>query len=243
MGLARLGNKYFNDTEPWHTRKSNPQACANSIHVSLQICAALAIVLEPVMPFTAEKIRRMLRLEGVRSSTPGGQEERIGWDDAASPLLEAGHRLGEAEILFSKLEDDVIDQQFNRLGTPAQPEKGVEEGELRAHEPVKPEIVYDDFAKLDFRVGEIVAAEPVPKADRLLRLDIDLGFATRQVVAGIAEHFAPDDVVGRKVVVLVNLQPRKLRGLESQAMILMAEEQDGKLVFVETDAVQGSRVF
>ncbi|MDX1739945.1 MAG: methionine--tRNA ligase subunit beta, partial [Rhodothermales bacterium] len=112
-----------------------------------------------------------------------------------------------------------------------------------AHDPVKSEIVYEDFDRLDFRVGQITAAEPVPKADRLLRLDIDVGFDTRQVVAGIAEHFGPEEVVGRKVVVLVNLKPRMLRGLESQAMILMAKESDDSLVFIETDAAPGSRVF
>ncbi|NNE48231.1 MAG: methionine--tRNA ligase [Rhodothermales bacterium] len=245
MGLARLGNKYFNDTEPWHTRKSDLEACANSIHVSLQICATIAVLLDPVLPFAADKIRRMLNLDGIRSSVPGGASGSIGWDDAATPILVAGHRLGEAEILFSKLEDDVIEEQLGKLGGPA--EEGGEEPTVvepaAKVQPVKPEIVYDDFAKLDFRVGRIIAAEAVPKADRLLRLDVDLGFETRQVIAGIAEHHKAEDIVGRSVVALVNLQPRKLRGLESQGMILMAEEPDGSLVFVQTDAETGSRVF
>ncbi len=238
MALARLGNKYFNDTEPWHTRKSDPQACANTIHVSLQLCAALGILMDPVLPFAARRLRTMLRLSDVRSSEPGRSGGPIGWEEAGSAVLRAGHEVGEAEILFAKMEDDVIDRQITKLDS-SDSEPTASTG---SHPDVKPQIIYDDFAKLDLRVGTITEAERVPKADRLLRLQVDLGFENRQVVAGIAEQFEPDDIIGKKVTVVVNLAPRKVRGLESQGMILMAEDAEGRMSFVSADAASGSTI-
>jgi methionyl-tRNA synthetase len=234
MALARLGNKYFNDTEPWHTRKSDPQACANTIHVSLQICAALAVLMEPVLPFSAAKLRDMLKLDGVRASTPG-TTGGIGWDDAVGPLLSAGHVLGEPGILFAKLEDEVIEAQKARLGAnPAAADNS------KPWTPMKDAIQYDDFAKLDLRMGTIIAAEPLEKSNKLMRTEVDLGFEKRQILAGIKEHFKPEDIIGRRVAVVANLAPRKMMGLESQGMILMAEDREGVLFLMSSDGENGS---
>ncbi len=227
MNLARLGNKYFNDAAPWHTRKADPQACANTIHVALQLCASLSVLMEPVLPFSAATLRRMLRLDGIRSSLPGTSPEGArGWADAGQPLLEAGHRLGEAEILFNKVDDAAIEAQMARLQADATPAQEPEEAPF---EPLKDTIVYDDFARLDLRMGTVKVAERLPKSKKLLRLEVDLGFETRQILAGAAAHFAPEDLIGRKVVVVANLAPRKMMGLESQGMLLMAEDRDGNL--------------
>ncbi len=237
MALARLGNKYFNDTEPWHTRKSNPQACANTIHVSLQICAALSVLMEPALPFSAAKLRGMLKLDGVRSSIPGGEAGSIGWDDAAKPLLPDCHTLGEAGILFTKIEDDVIEAQKAKLGAASD---GEAEEEAAPFEPVKDTIQYDDFAKLDFRMGTIVEAEEMPKSKKLVKTVVDLGFEKRQILAGIKEHFAPEDLIGKRVAVVANLAPRKMMGTESQGMILMAEDREGALFLMGSEGENGS---
>nr|WP_243664524.1 methionine--tRNA ligase subunit beta [Rhodothermus marinus] len=237
MNLARLGNKYFNDTEPWHTRKTDPQACANTIHVSLQICAALGILMEPVLPFAAARLREMLRLEGVRPSTPDGEGE-LGWDDAARPLLPEGHEIGRPEILFTKIEDEVIGRQIARLEARAQQAAAKTDGPPYA--PLKPEIVYDDFDRLDLRVGRVEKAERVSKSKKLLRLEVDLGFEKRQILAGVAEQMAPEDLEGRRVVVVANLKPRKMMGLESQGMLLMAEDREGRLVPVTAESEPGA---
>lgn len=248
MNLARLGNKYFNDTEPWHTRKSNMEACGNTIHVSLQICAALSVLMEPVLPFSAASLRDMLRLEGVRSSMPDGARGAIGWDEAGSPLLMEGHVIGEASILFTKIPDEDIEAQVLRLGSGApQESKPIMETEETAtpentFEPLKGEITYDDFAKLDFRMGTVLVAERIPKSDKLLRLEVDLGFEQRQILAGVAEHFTPEEMVGQKVVVVANLAPRKMRGLESNGMLLMAEDREGRLYPIASDGEPGSVV-
>jgi len=239
MNLARLGNKYFNDTEPWHTRKTDPQACANTIHVSLQICASLSILMEPVLPFAAARLREMLRLEGVRPSTPDG-EGALGWDDAARPLLPEGHEIGRPEILFTKIEDEVIERQIARLEARAQQAAAKTDGPPYA--PLKPEIVYDDFDRLDLRVGRVEKAERVPKSKKLLRLEVDLGFEKRQILAGVAEQMAPEDLEGRRVVVVANLKPRKMMGLESQGMLLMAEDREGRLVPVTAESEPGAVV-
>ncbi len=236
MALARLGNKYFNDTEPWHTRKSDPQACANTIHVSLQICAALAVLMEPVLPFSAAKLRTMLNLSGVRSSLPDGDQGSIAWQDAGTSLLVDGLELGEPGILFTKIDDDVIEAQKAKLGAP----EGEPAEESAPFEPLKELIQYDDFAKLDLRMGTIIAAEELPKSKKLVRTEVDLGFETRQILAGIKEHFAPEDLIGKRVAVVANLAPRKMMGLESQGMILMAEDREGALFLMQSDGENGS---
>ena len=242
MNLARTGNKYFADTEPWHLWKTDKQACANTIHVALQICASLSVLIEPVLPFTAAKLRKMLKLNGVRSSMPGSDREvGIGWDDAAHPLLEAGHTLDKAEILFTKIDDAVIDTQIDKLNETAKQVEAEASGEKPFAE-LKSEIVYDDFAKLDLRMGTIKVAEKVPKADKLLRLEIDLGFEERQILSGVAEQMKPEELVGKRVVVVANLKPRKLRGFESQGMVLMAEDREGVLSLINSEGEDGSPV-
>ena len=245
INLARTGNRYFNDTEPWHTSDSNPQACANTVHVSLQLCAALSVLMEPVLPDSARRLRRMLNLEGVRMSTPG--EDRggtLGWEAAASPLLEVGHALGEADILFDKVEDEQVAAQRARLA--AASEEPDAEQEPAADEPpyedVKGEIQFSDFTKLDLRTGTVTEAERVSDSDKLLRVEVDLGFESRQVLAGVADQMSADELVGRRVVVVVNLAPRTMFGLESQGMMLMAEDREGRLAPVEADAEDGAVV-
>lgn len=246
MNLARLGNKYFNDTEPWHTRKTDLKACGNTIHVSLQICAALSVLMDPVLPNTAESLREMLDLQGVRPSVPGGADEgQIGWNEAGSPLLAAGKPLNEPRILFDKIEDEVITREIERLKNRAA-ESGaaaaVEEEEAVPYVEMKPEIVYDDFARIDLRMGTVLAAERIPKSDKLLRLDVDLGFEQRQILAGVAEQMAPEDLLGKRVVVVANLAPRKMRGFESKGMLLMAEDRDGRLTPVGAPGENGAVV-
>ncbi|MEM1125316.1 MAG: methionine--tRNA ligase [Bacteroidota bacterium] len=237
MGLARLGNKYFNDTEPWHTRKTDPQACGNTVHVCLQLCAALGLLLEPVLPVTAERLRAMLRLTDVRSSLPGASGGR-GWSDAGMSLLEAGHTLGTPSILFEKIDDEVIAEQMAKLGGAEE----VEEVPEAPYEALRPEIVFDDFLKPDLRVGRVLVAEPVKKSKKLLRLEIDLGVERRQILSGVAQHMAPEDLVGTSVVVVANLAPRKMMGLESQGMVLFAEDRDGALRPVTTTGEPGAVV-
>lgn len=234
MALARLGNKYFNDTEPWKTRKADPQACANTIHVSLQLCASLAVLLDPVLPHTAASMRQMLNLGGVRDGMPGSKGE-IGWGDAGSALLEVGHRVEEPQILFAKIEDDIVDAQIAKLGSKTAPE-----ADQAPYEEAGEVIEFDDFLKLDLRAGVITAAEPVPKSKKLLRLQIDLGFESRQILSGIAQHFSPEELVGQTVSVVANLAPRKMMGLESQGMVLMSEDRDGRLHLIQSTGEPGA---
>ncbi len=242
MGLARVGNKYFNDTEPWHTRSSDMRKCGNTIHVCLQICAALSVYMEPVLPFSAEKLRRMLKLDGMRSSIPldeGLPSGSIGWDEAAEPLLKAGQMVGTPEILFRKIEDEVIQAQVEKLQSTVADGSEVETVPFT---PIGDEISFDDFMKLDLRVATIVAASRMPKSKRLLRIELDLGFEKREVVAGAAEHYDGDDLIGKKVVVLANLAPRTMMGVESKGMILMAEDRDGRLRLVSSNGEDGAVV-
>ena len=219
-----------------HTRKSDPPAGANTIHVSLQICAALSVLMEPVLPFSAAKLRSMLNLSGVRSSMPDGDEGSISWQDAGTSLLGDGHELAEPGILFTKIDDDVIEAQKAKLGAP----EGEQAEESTPFEPLKELIQYDDFAKLDLRMGTIVAAEELPKSKKLVRTEVDLGFETRQILAGIKEHFTPEELIGKRVAVVANLAPRKMMGLESQGMILMAEDREGALFLMQSDGENGS---
>jgi methionyl-tRNA synthetase len=244
IDLAREGNKYFNDTEPWHTHDTDPQACANTIHVSLQVCAALSILIEPVIPDAAQRLQDMLQLSNVRSSTPGDDpDDALGWNDAAGPLLEAGHTLGEPEILFEKIDDDIIEAQIEKLRDRAAEQDADSTTDTDMdYDDLKENISFDDFMELDLRVGTITAADPVPDADKLLRLDVDLGFEERQILAGIAEQMEPDAVVGTQVVVVANMAPKEMFGLQSEGMVLMAEEPDGTFVPVTAEAENGSVV-
>jgi methionyl-tRNA synthetase len=235
MNLARLGNKYLADAEPWKLIKTDEERVKTIMYVALQIATGLAILSEPFLPFTSNKLKKILRIaqndRGEVISNEG--EKSIGWEDVGSreALLPAGHQINPSELLFRKIEDVEIQKQLDKL----EATKKVNAQMDKAVTPEKDTITFDDFTKLDMRVGTIVEAEKMPKANKLLVLKVDTGLDTRTIVSGIAESFKPEDIVGKKVTVLVNLAPRKLRGVESQGMILMTENQEGKLVFVNPD--------
>ncbi|GAB3954596.1 methionine--tRNA ligase [Spirosoma harenae] len=223
MDLARLGNKYLAETEPWKAIKTDPQRAHTILNIALQITANLSIVCEPFLPFTAEKIRAQL-----------GISEQFTWVNAGrADLLIEGHALGQApagpaDLLFAKIEDEEIAKQIQKLLNA----KRMNELETKAVPDIRPEITYDDFAKMDIRIGTITEAERVPKSDKLLKLKVDDGLGGRQILSGIAKHFSPEEVIGKQVTFLANLAPRKMMGLESQGMILMAEDRDGKLSLI-----------
>jgi len=220
MDLARLGNKYLADTQPWHLIKTDTKKVATILNIASQIAASLSIVSAPVLPFTAAKIQKIFGLV------------QPGWQDAGkADLVPAGTTLGEAELLFEKIEDSVINAQIEKLHKAR--EKNLLEN--KAVPSVKPEVVYDDFAKLDIRVATILEAEPVKGSKKLLKLKVDIGLETRTVLSGIAAHFQPSEVINKKVLYLANLAPRKMMGMESQGMILMAEDRDGSLSFLSPE--------
>ena len=222
MNVARLGNKYLADEEPWKTIKTDEARVQTQMYVALQIAAALSSLCEPFLPFTAKKLSRILKIE-----TP------LSWNTISetSDLLAAGHQIGEAELLFAKIEDEEIQKQIDKL----EATKTANKAENKVAEPQKEVIQFEDFAKMDIRVGTILEAEKMPKANKLLILKVDTGIDVRTIVSGIAESFKPEDIIGKKVTVLVNLAPRNLRGVESQGMILMTTNGEGKLVFVNPD--------
>ncbi|MCD4664134.1 MAG: methionine--tRNA ligase subunit beta, partial [Bacteroidales bacterium] len=217
MNLARLGNKYLTDSEPWKIFKTDEVRVRTILNISLQICANLSILSEPFLPFSARKLSGMLNLLGLT------------WKDAGSTeLLKEGHQLNKSSYLFEKIEDSVIEAQIQKL---LDTKKANEEREISVN-PVKDNIEYDDFMKLDIRTGTIIEAEKVPKTNKLLKLKIDSGIDQRTVISGIAEFYEPEKIIGQKVSILVNLASKKLRGIESNGMILMAENNEGKLCFV-----------
>ena len=220
MGVARLGNKYLADHEPWKLIKSDPERVKTIMNVALQLTAGLAYLSEPFLPFSTEKLKKMLNLKTIENPF-----EHL---KSASILVSAGQNLGTSELLFRKIEDTEIQNQLDKL-------KSTEKDSTPMQEPQKPAINYDTFSSLDLRVGTILSAEKMPKADRLLVLKVDTGLDQRTIVSGIAEHFSPEEVVGKKVCVLMNLEPRKLRGVESQGMLLMATDSEGKLSFMSPE--------
>jgi len=229
MNIARLGNKYLADTEPWKVIKTDPERVKTIMNISLQIAANLAVVFEPFMPFTSEKLLKMLNIG------------KPGWDMLGrADILAAGHKLGEPSLLFDKIEDDAIEKQLEKLANT----KKANEIKATPVAPQREAVSYDDFSKMDIRVGTILEAERVPKTDKLLKLTIDTGIDKRTVVSGIAAYFTPEQAIGKKVSMLVNLEPRKIRGIESHGMILMAQDADGRLEFVAplTDVRNGSEV-
>jgi methionyl-tRNA synthetase len=223
MNLARLGNKYLADEEPWKVIKDDPARVQTQMYVALQIAAALAILSEPFLPFSAAKLKNMLNMN----------EAAMAWGDISThaDLIAAGHKIGQAELLFTKIEDEAIQKQVDKL----EATKTANKAENKKAEPQKDLIQYEDFAKMDIRTGTILEAEKMPKANKLLVLKVDTGIDVRTIVSGIAESFTPEEVVGKRVTVLVNLAPRALRGVESQGMILMTQNAEGKLVFVNPD--------
>ena len=225
LNLARLGNKYLADEEPWKTIKTDEERTKTVMFVALQIASALAVLCEPFLPFTSKKLKTILCHSELKLKPE--------WNDINSKniLLPAEHKIGKGELLFSKIEDKDIQIQLDKL----EASKKANEAANKIIEPQKEEITFDDFTKLDIRVGTILEAEKMPKTKKLLVLKIDTGIDTRTIVSGIAESFKPEDIIGKKVTVLVNLAPRKLRGVESQGMILMTEDEAGNLVFVNPD--------
>jgi len=222
MNVARLGNKYLADEEPWKMIKSDPARVQTQMYVALQIASTLAILSEPFLPFTSKKLTNMLNIKVNHWNMEFDQ-----WN-----LTKAGHQIGEVEILFAQIEDTEIQKQIDKL----EATKKANVMENQVIEPQKPTATFEDFSKLDLRVGTILEAEKMPKANKLLVLKVDTGIDVRTIVSGIAEHFSPEEVIGRRVTVLVNLAPRALRGVESQGMILMTNNAEGKLVFVNPDA-------
>lgn len=230
MNLARLGNKYLADEEPWKIIKENPERVQTQMYIALQIASALAVLSEPFLPFTSEKLKKMLQISSL--------SEEISWESVskAEILLPKGHKIGQTELLFEKIEDEAIEKQIKRLeNIKMENEKTENQQNNTAVTPQKELISYDDFAKMDIRIGTILEAEKMPKADKLLILKVDTGIDVRTIVSGIAESFSPQDIVGKQVTVLANLAPRKLRGVESHGMILMTNAPDGKLVFLNPD--------
>ncbi len=220
MNLARLGNKYLADEEPWKVIKEDEERVKTIMYVALQIAAALSIVSEPFLPFTSSKLKSILKVD-----------ESLSWNDVTEKeaLLPEEHQIGKAELLFSKIEDKTIEAQIQKL----EDTKKANEAANKEVEPQKDTIEFDDFTKMDIRIGTILEAEKVAKTKKLLKLKVDVGIDVRTIVSGIAESFKPEDIVGQQVTVLCNLAPRKIRGVESQGMILMTDAEDGSLAFVE----------
>jgi len=244
IDLARSGNKYMQDKEPWiKAKKTDTEGKVtedaqaqidNCLHLCLQLCANLAVVINPFLPNTAKKMLHMMKVV----------EKMLDWENAGSlKLLSVGYSLRAPELLFRKIEDTEVQFQIDKLKKNMQ--QSTEQQNIQAetnvtnqaNEPIKPEIVYDDFGKLDLRIGTITTAEKVEKADKLLKLQVDLGFESRTIVSGIAQHFSPETLVNKQVIVVANLAPRKMRGIESQGMILTAEQPDGKLILVNPDSI------
>ena len=218
MNLARLGNKYLTDCEPWKLIKTDPERTATVMNLSLQICANLAILCAPFLPFTADKMHRIMNLQA------------LGWRDAGrTDILMEGHEIAQSELLFEQISDETIQAQVDRL------QATKEQNALNAWQPAeaKPNVTIDDFGRMDIRVGTILECAKVPKADKLLQFKIEDGMGTRTIVSGIAKYYPdPQALVGRQVCFIANFPPRKLKGVESQGMILSAEDKDGRLVLL-----------
>lgn len=217
MNMARLGNKYLADTEPWKVVKTDKDRVATILNVALQITANLAIVIEPFMPFTAEKMLGMLSVG------------KLDWEMLGrSDILQAGHKIGKSSLLFEKIEDSVIEAQLKKLADA----KAANQAAAKTVEPQKSDVSFDEFGRMDIRVGTILSAEKMPKTKKLLHLTVDTGIDKRDIVSGIAEHFTPEELVGKQVLVLVNLTPRELKGVVSNGMLLMSEDASGRLVLL-----------
>ena len=227
MNVARLGNKYLADEEPWKMVKTNPERVKTQMYVALQIATGLKVLCEPFLPFTSQKLGHILNV------IPSTDKGNIDWKmvSETSELLKPGHKIGEAEILFPQIEDEEIQKQIDKL----EATKTANKMENKVVESQKDLIQFEDFAKMDLRTGTILKADKMPKANKLLILKVDTGIDVRTIVSGIAEHFSPEEVIGKRVTVLVNLAPRNLRGMDSEGMILMTNLPDGKLVFVNPD--------
>ena len=269
MSIARLGNKYISDTEPWKVAKTDLERAGTILNLSIQICADLAIAFEPFTPFAAERLRRMLGVcicagmdhkkdrEGAALHTMQFSDSAakcpekdkcvcLNWEILGKPqIIPAGHSLGEAELLFSKVEDEQIDAQMARLSKIKAEREELEKAEnAKKVTAQKEECSFDDFGKMDIRTATVLEAERVPKTDKLLKLTIDTGMDKRVIVSGIAEYYSPEDMVGKQICILANLKPRVIKGIESKGMILMARQNDGKMRFItpEESLVNGAEI-
>ncbi|MDE5851961.1 MAG: methionine--tRNA ligase subunit beta, partial [Alistipes sp.] len=220
MNIARIGNKYLADTEAWKVIKTDPERVKTILHVALQLAANTAIAIEPFMPFSAAKILKMLAVQ------PFGWE-RLGTTD----LVPAGHKIGTPELLFEKIEDDAIQRQLDKLAAIKAANRAAEATAAAQKEPV----TFEEFQKMDIRVAKVLSAEKIAKTKKLLKLTVDTGIDRREIVSGIADRFAPEELVGRQVLVLVNLVPREMKGILSNGMILMAEDATGTLRLLQPD--------
>ncbi len=221
MDVARLGNKYLADNEPWKVYKTDPDRVRTVLNIALQIVANLGVLAEPFLPFTADKINAMLNIQ------------KRNWQAAGSgQLLDAGHILGTASLLFEKIENDVIDRQLLKLQNKLKKNEAAESPKVELA-PLKPEVTFDDFAKLDIRVGVVLTAEKMERSNKLLKLTVDTGVDKRTILSGIAQHYSPEEMLGKQVTLIANLAPRKMMGIQSEGMILMAEDADGKLRLVQ----------
>ena len=252
MNLARLGNKYLADQEPWKIIKTDPERVKTVMNISLQITSALSILCEPFLPFTAEKLRQMLNIDKNQFSWDSFCDTSVITKAIDLPdnlneiplidfeILKGGYTLGEPNLLFEKIEDNVIEYQLERLT------RIKAENELKNFKalPQKPNINMDDFSKMDIRIGTILEAEKVANTAKLIKLKVDTGIDKRTIVSGIAEYFKPEELPGKQVCVLVNLEPRKIKGIESKGMILLADDFSGKLIFVvpQDQTVNGAAV-
>jgi methionyl-tRNA synthetase len=217
MNLARLGNKYLADAEPWKVVKTDPERVKTIMNIALQITSNLTIILEPFLPFSMEKLRGWLNLD------------KMSWNDAGkTDLLAPGHLINKPELLFEKIEDADIEKQVNKL---LAARKSNETASMKTL-PSKDPVTFDDFSKVDIRTATVLEAEKVPKTTKLLRLKIDTGIDTRTIVSGIAEYYEPQSLIGKQISIVANLEPRNIKGIESKGMILMAEDKDGKLVLI-----------
>lgn len=225
MNLARLGNKYFTEMEPWHLRKNDMNKCGTVLHICLQISAALSLMFEPVMPAKMKKLREYL------------DTKSLTWNDITASMLPAAHRIDQGEILFQKLEDAEIENQLKKLQ-----ERTRTQIDLSKYDPLKDEITFETFSTMDLRTGKIISASKIPKSKKLLNLQVDIGYETRTVVSGIAQQYEPKELKGKNIVMVANLAPRKMMGIESRGMILMAEDKDGKFKFLTSEAGPGSVV-
>ena len=237
MEISSFGNTYLQEASPWALWKKEPEhpKIKESMYVSLQIVGALSVFCAPFIPFTSDKLRQLLRLASVGD---GDWVKAMSALEEQTPILPSGHQIGSPSILFAKIVDRKDDSRLKIVeAQKAQLAAILKEERAKLGEPIKETIQYDDFAKMDLRIGTIKAAKAVPKADKLLQLTVDLGFEVRTVVSGIAKQYKPEEVIGQQVVLLANLAPRKLRGVESQGMILMAEDAEGKLAFVQPKSI------
>jgi methionyl-tRNA synthetase len=217
MDIARLGNKYLADEEPWKVVKTDPERVKTILHICLQVTANLTIALEPFLPFSMNKVRRFLNM-------PQANWNKLG----NTALLPAGHQLNPSELLFEKIEDDVIEKQVQKLLDTKRVNEAAQAGLI----PAKPPVNIDQFGTMDIRTATVLAAERVAKTQKLMKLTVDTGLDRRTLVAGIAEQYTPEEMVGKQICILANLEPRPLKGIESKGMILCAQDPSGKLVIV-----------